>query len=58
MVCLARTVLCWIVPDAIGLPACPAVQRRGHQWEDTRHLLRQLEKEEAQRAIDGDEAEV
>ncbi|KAI3430451.1 hypothetical protein D9Q98_005046 [Chlorella vulgaris] len=34
------------------------MQRRGHQWEDTRHLLRQLEKEEAQRAIDGDEAEV
>ena len=33
----------------------PAAQRRGHRWEDIRGLLHQLEKEDAQRALDGEE---
>lgn len=30
------------------------MQRRGHRWDDIRGLLHQLEKEDAQRAIDGE----
>jgi hypothetical protein len=31
-----------------------SLQRRGHRWDDIRGLLHQLEREDAQRALDGD----
>lgn len=34
-------------------PGARPVQRRGHRWDDIRGLLHQLEKEDAQHAIDG-----
>ena len=30
------------------------LQRRGHAWDDIRGLLHQLEREDAQRALDGE----
>lgn len=38
-------------------PPLPSLQRRGHRWDDIRGLLHQLEREDAQRTLDGGDSD-